>query len=120
MCRYLFDDHNFPSPYITSCRLFLMLRRFPVESKGRQKKLQEMCFNAFDEAADLDVLYHPILNFVYYLEVASKARDHTVPPYSLIQQCALDDGNQALGSGYQMSWLLRYSSYLEVFEAKTI
>ncbi|KAH0681041.1 hypothetical protein KY284_022126 [Solanum tuberosum] len=185
-------------------RLFLMLRRFPVESKGRQKKLQEvgyvtticfscflircimMCFNAFDEAADLDVLYHPILNFVYYLhpghvvsayvfinvvffaflyqkqplclprlgrvecvlnlksylyslcpslvgrdstffarpfhfeEVASKARDHTVPPYSLIQQCALDDGNQALGSGYQMSWLLRYSSYLEVFEAKTI
>ncbi|KAG5568582.1 hypothetical protein H5410_064399, partial [Solanum commersonii] len=95
-------------------RLFLMLRRFPVESKGRQKKLQEMCFNAFDEAADLDVLYHPILNFVYYLEVASKARDHTVPPYSLIQQWALDDGNQALGSGYQMSWLLRYSSYLEV------
>ncbi|WMV23086.1 hypothetical protein MTR67_016471 [Solanum verrucosum] len=148
-------------------RLFLMLQRFPVESKGRQKKLQEvgyvtticfscflircimMCFNAFDEAADLDVLYHPILNFVYYLvssnnteplvltcfcfahyslcsseedqhlqlelrvgrdstffarpfhfeEVASKARDHTVPPYSLIQQCALDDGNQALGSG---------------------
>ncbi|KAG5608568.1 hypothetical protein H5410_019849 [Solanum commersonii] len=116
-------------------RLFLMLRRFPVESKGRRKKLQEvgyvtticfscflircimMCFNAFDEAADLDVLYHPILNFVYYLElrvgrdstffarpfhfeeVASKARDHTVPPYSLIQQCALDDGNQALGSG---------------------
>ncbi|XP_049385648.1 tobamovirus multiplication protein 3-like, partial [Solanum stenotomum] len=68
-------------------RLFLMLRRFPVESKGRQKKLQEvgyvtticfscflircimMCFNAFDEAADLDVLYHPILNFVYYLLV---------------------------------------------------
>ncbi|XP_049354601.1 tobamovirus multiplication protein 3-like [Solanum verrucosum] len=68
-------------------RLFLMLQRFPVESKGRQKKLQEvgyvtticfscflircimMCFNAFDEAADLDVLYHPILNFVYYLLV---------------------------------------------------
>ncbi|KAF3677049.1 Tobamovirus multiplication protein 3 [Capsicum annuum] len=68
-------------------RLFLMLRRFPVESKGRQKKLQEvgyvtticsscflircimMCFNAFDKAADLDVLDHPILNFVYYLLV---------------------------------------------------
>ncbi|KAJ6429966.1 hypothetical protein OIU84_021387 [Salix udensis] len=51
--------------------------RFPVESKGRRKKLQEvgyvtticfscflvrcimMCFNAFDEAADLDVLDHP-------------------------------------------------------------
>ncbi|KAL2233209.1 UNVERIFIED_CONTAM: Tobamovirus multiplication protein 3 [Sesamum indicum] len=66
-------------------RLFLMLQRFPVESKGRRKKLQEvgyvtticfscflircimMCFNAFDAAADLDVLDHPILNFVYYL-----------------------------------------------------
>ncbi|KAG1359494.1 putative Tobamovirus multiplication protein 3 [Cocos nucifera] len=68
-------------------RLFLMLRRFPVESKGRRKKLQEvgyvtaicfscflvrcvmMCFNAFDKAADLDVLDHPILNFLYYLLV---------------------------------------------------
>lgn len=66
-------------------RLFLMLQRFPVESKGRRKKLQEvgyvtticftcflvrcimMCFNAFDIAADLDVLDHPILNFLYYL-----------------------------------------------------
>ncbi|QCD83744.1 hypothetical protein DEO72_LG2g4091 [Vigna unguiculata] len=66
-------------------RLFLMLQRFPVESKGRRKKLQEvgyvtticfscflircvmMCFNAFDRAADLDVLDHPILNFIYYL-----------------------------------------------------
>lgn len=68
-------------------RLFLMLQRFPVESKGRRKKLQEvgyvtsicftcflircimMCFNAFDDAADLDVLDHPILNFIYYLLV---------------------------------------------------
>ncbi|CAL0324819.1 unnamed protein product [Lupinus luteus] len=68
-------------------RLFLMLQRFPVESKGRRKKLQEvgyvtticfscflvrcvmMCFNAFDKAADLDVLDHPILNFIYYLSV---------------------------------------------------
>ncbi|KAH7516679.1 protein TOM THREE HOMOLOG 1 [Ziziphus jujuba] len=68
-------------------RLFLMLQRFPVESKGRRKKLQEvgyvtticftcflvrcimMCFNAFDEAADLDVLDHPILNLIYYLLV---------------------------------------------------
>ncbi|BBG94658.1 tobamovirus multiplication protein 3 [Prunus dulcis] len=67
--------------------LFLMLQRFPVESKGRRKKLQEvgyvtticftcflvrcimMCFNAFDKAADLDVLNHPILNFIYYLLV---------------------------------------------------
>ncbi|KNA12509.1 hypothetical protein SOVF_124640 [Spinacia oleracea] len=68
-------------------RLFLMLQRFPVESKGRRKKLQEvgyvtticftcflvrcvmMCFNAFDKAADLDVLDHPVLNFMYYLLV---------------------------------------------------
>ncbi|KAB2624074.1 TOM THREE-like protein 1 [Pyrus ussuriensis x Pyrus communis] len=68
-------------------RLFLMLQRFPVESKGRRKKLQEvgyvtticfacflvrcimMCFNAFDQAADLDVLSHPVLNFIYYLLV---------------------------------------------------
>ncbi|KAK6921429.1 THH1/TOM1/TOM3 domain [Dillenia turbinata] len=95
-------------------RLFLMLQRFPVESKGRRKKLQEVlqnntfvnwqmhkqgfqsvpvfwvtqvgyvtticflcflircimvCFNAFDKAADLDVLDHPIVNFIYYLLV---------------------------------------------------
>ncbi|EOA24467.1 hypothetical protein CARUB_v10017723mg [Capsella rubella] len=68
-------------------RLFLMLQRFPVESKGRRKKLQEvgyvtticftcflircimMCFAAFDEGANLDVLEHPILNFIYYLLV---------------------------------------------------
>lgn len=68
-------------------RLFLMLQRFPVESKGRRKKLHEvgyvtticftcflircimMCFNAFDKAADLDVLDHPILNLFYYLLV---------------------------------------------------
>ncbi|XP_009597501.1 tobamovirus multiplication protein 3 [Nicotiana tomentosiformis] len=68
-------------------RLFLMLQRFPVESKGRRKKLQEvgyvtticfscflircvmMCFNAFNKAADLDVLDHPILNLIYYLLV---------------------------------------------------
>ncbi|XWS34307.1 hypothetical protein CRYUN_Cryun21dG0029000 [Craigia yunnanensis] len=71
-------------------RLFLMLQRFPVESKGRRKKLQEvgyvtticfscflvrcvmMCFNAFDKAADLDVLSHPVLNFIYYLILASQ------------------------------------------------
>lgn len=68
-------------------RLFLMLQRFPVESKGRRKKLQEvgyvtticfscflvrcimMFFNAFDKAANLDVLNHPILNFLYFMLV---------------------------------------------------
>ncbi|KAI5084331.1 hypothetical protein GOP47_0000500 [Adiantum capillus-veneris] len=66
-------------------RLFLMLRRFPVESKGRQKKLREVgfitavCFScffirtvvvaisAFNEVADLNVLNHPLLNLVYYM-----------------------------------------------------
>ncbi|KAI3731714.1 hypothetical protein L1987_62903 [Smallanthus sonchifolius] len=68
-------------------RLFLMLKRFPVESKGRRKKLHEvgyvtticfacflvrcimMCFNAFNKAANLDILEHPVLNFIYYLLV---------------------------------------------------
>jgi len=68
-------------------RLFFMLRRFPVESTGRRKKLQEvgyvtticftcflircvmMFFSAFDKGANLDVLDHPILNFMYYLIV---------------------------------------------------
>lgn len=27
----------------------------------------QMCFNALDKAADLDVLNHPVLSFVYYL-----------------------------------------------------
>ncbi|KAK4360955.1 hypothetical protein RND71_019907 [Anisodus tanguticus] len=68
-------------------RLFLMLRRFPIESKGRRKKLHEVgsvtaicfacflirCFvvvlSAFDADASLDVLDHPILNLIYYLLV---------------------------------------------------
>ncbi|XP_010267675.1 PREDICTED: tobamovirus multiplication protein 1-like [Nelumbo nucifera] len=68
-------------------RLFVMLRRFPIESKGRQKKLNEvgavtgiccMCFlircvvvtlSAFDKDADLFVLSHAFLNFVYYMLV---------------------------------------------------
>nr|XP_033512461.1 tobamovirus multiplication protein 1 isoform X4 [Nicotiana tomentosiformis] len=66
-------------------RLFLMLRRFPIESKGRRKKLHEVgsvtaicftcflisCFvvvlSAFDPDASLDVLDHPVLNLIYYL-----------------------------------------------------
>eukprot|EP00250_Pteridium_aquilinum_P006708 c16572_g1_i1 orf=449-1282(-) len=68
-------------------RLFLVLRRFPIESKGRQKKLREVgsvtaiCFTcflvrtvvaawaAFNNAADVDALYHPILNLFYYVIV---------------------------------------------------
>ncbi|KAH7545765.1 hypothetical protein FEM48_Zijuj01G0128400 [Ziziphus jujuba var. spinosa] len=68
-------------------RLFFMLRRFPIESKGRRKKLHEVgsvtaicftcflirCFvvvlSAFDSDASLDVLDHPILNMIYYMLV---------------------------------------------------
>lgn len=68
-------------------RLFLMLRQFPIESKGRRKKLYEVgsvaavcftCFlircivvlvSAFDVDASLDVLDHPILDFIYYMLV---------------------------------------------------
>ncbi|ESW31105.1 hypothetical protein PHAVU_002G209600 [Phaseolus vulgaris] len=68
-------------------RLFFLLRRFPIESRGRQKKLYEVgsvtsicctCFlircamlavSAFDKNTDLDVLDRPILNLVYYLMV---------------------------------------------------
>ncbi|OAY70265.1 Tobamovirus multiplication protein 1 [Ananas comosus] len=66
-------------------RLFFMLRRFPIESKGRRKKLNEVgfvtaicctcfltrCFvvglSAFDKDADVDVLDHPVLNLIYYM-----------------------------------------------------
>ncbi|CAN6546669.1 unnamed protein product [Malus baccata var. baccata] len=68
-------------------RLFFMLRRFPIESKGRRKKLHEVgsvtaicftcflirCFvvvlSAFDADASLDVLDHPVLNVIYYMVV---------------------------------------------------
>ncbi|CAH9059368.1 unnamed protein product [Cuscuta europaea] len=68
-------------------RLFFMLRRFPIESKGRRKKLHEVgsvtaicftcfvirCFvvvlSTFDSDASLDVLDHPMLNLIYYLVV---------------------------------------------------
>ncbi|XP_019094586.1 PREDICTED: tobamovirus multiplication protein 3-like [Camelina sativa] len=66
-------------------RLFLMLHRFPIESKGRRKKMKEvgfvtticftcflircimMCVAAFYEGANLDVMDHPILNLIYYV-----------------------------------------------------
>ncbi|GAB4843615.1 Tobamovirus multiplication protein 3 [Ancistrocladus abbreviatus] len=68
-------------------RLFWMIKRVPVESNARRKKLQEVgyvtgicfscsvvrcgmiCFNAFDRAADLVVLDRPVLSMVYYLLV---------------------------------------------------
>lgn len=68
-------------------RLFLMLRRFPIESKGRRKKLREVgcvtavcstCFTAravldayqaFYKTASLDVMDHAVLNAIYYAAV---------------------------------------------------
>lgn len=65
-------------------RLFLMLKRFPIESKGRRKKLYEVgsvtaicftCFlircvvvvtSAFDSELSLEVMDHPILDLIYY------------------------------------------------------
>uniref|UniRef100_A0A164VS48 USP domain-containing protein n=1 Tax=Daucus carota subsp. sativus TaxID=79200 RepID=A0A164VS48_DAUCS len=70
--------------YYNLNRLFIMLRRFPIESRGRQKKLHEVgfvtgicctcflirCFvvglSAFDEHVDVDVLGHPILDLIFY------------------------------------------------------
>lgn len=75
-------------------RLFAMLRRFPVESRGRQKKLREVgavtavcatcftvravmvCTSAFAETKDgLDVMNHPVRNAFYYAccEIAPSA-----------------------------------------------
>ncbi|KAH0727212.1 hypothetical protein KY284_003077 [Solanum tuberosum] len=68
-------------------RLFAMLRRFPIESRGRQKKLHEVgfvtgicciCFmircvmvviSAFNRKADVDVIDHPVLILFYYMVV---------------------------------------------------
>ncbi|CAN6304499.1 unnamed protein product, partial [Urochloa humidicola] len=66
-------------------RLFVMLRHFPIESKGRRKKLYEVgtvtgicftcflircivvAFSSFDADLSLEVLDHPVLDFFYYM-----------------------------------------------------
>ncbi|KAJ9159114.1 hypothetical protein P3X46_024641 [Hevea brasiliensis] len=92
-------------------RLFVMLRRFPIESRGRQKKLYEVgcvtgicctcflirCFmvaiSAFDKKADLDVLYHPLLNLIYYMMVELLPSSlvlfilRKLPPKRISDQC---------------------------------
>ncbi|KAJ0239468.1 hypothetical protein HA466_0230990 [Hirschfeldia incana] len=68
-------------------RLFVMLKRFPIESQGRKKKLHEVgsvtaicftCFlircivvgvSAFDRDMRLDVLHRPVQNLIYYMVV---------------------------------------------------
>ncbi|XP_057540419.1 tobamovirus multiplication protein 1-like isoform X1 [Amaranthus tricolor] len=68
-------------------RLFYMLLHFPIESRERKKKLHEVgsvgtiCFTCFlircfmvvlsalDDNASLEVLVHPVLNFIYYMYV---------------------------------------------------
>ncbi|KAK8618305.1 hypothetical protein V6N13_132300 [Hibiscus sabdariffa] len=90
------------SAYSNPSRLFLMLRCFPIESKGRRKKLHELgsvtaicftCFlirccvlvlSAFDSNASLDVLDHPVLNLIHYM-IASKENIRSISPDPLIQ-----------------------------------
>ncbi|TKV92800.1 hypothetical protein SEVIR_9G184400v4 [Setaria viridis] len=66
-------------------RLFAMLRHFPIESKGRRKKLYEVgtvtgicftcflircivvSFSSFNPELSLEVLDHPVLDFFYYM-----------------------------------------------------
>lgn len=69
-------------------RLFVMLKRFPIESRGRRKKLREVglvtaiCTTAFairavlvaycaiqSKKASLDLLSHPVLDAIYYILV---------------------------------------------------
>ncbi|KAL0834542.1 hypothetical protein Bca101_086431 [Brassica carinata] len=68
-------------------RLFIMLKRFPIQSKGRSKKLHEVgsvtaicfiCFlircivvgvSAFRRDLRLDVLDRPVQNLIYYMVV---------------------------------------------------
>ena len=72
---------------ITGGRLFVMLKRFPIESKGRRKKLLEVgsvtfiCTTAFitravlvtlssvNASTKIDILTHPVLNAIYYVSV---------------------------------------------------
>uniref|UniRef100_A0A0D9VVQ8 THH1/TOM1/TOM3 domain-containing protein n=1 Tax=Leersia perrieri TaxID=77586 RepID=A0A0D9VVQ8_9ORYZ len=79
-------------------RLFFMLRRFPIESKGRRKKLYEVgtvtaicftCFlircivvamSSFDPDLSLEVLDHPILDFFYYMVSSIKSSLSLVLP----------------------------------------
>ncbi|KAM0049072.1 hypothetical protein Hdeb2414_s0008g00281641 [Helianthus debilis subsp. tardiflorus] len=68
-------------------RLYIMLRRFPVDSKGRRSKLHEVgsvtsisftffivrCFvnvlSASNSEVSLDALGHPVLNLIFYMLV---------------------------------------------------
>jgi len=49
--------------YGTGCALFFFY------TNNRAAFALQMCFNAFNKEADLDVLDHPVLNFFYYLLV---------------------------------------------------
>jgi len=46
-------------------RLFLMLQRFPVESKGRRKKLQEVCILFYKETFCIYLVCSSLLPFLY-------------------------------------------------------
>ncbi|CAD7704837.1 unnamed protein product [Ostreobium quekettii] len=71
---------------VYGCRLFSMLRQFPIESRGRHKKLQEVglitviCSACFairalllilyivdDRDFDVDLMQNPLLNIMFYV-----------------------------------------------------
>jgi hypothetical protein len=56
-------------------------------SRNLQCHFLQMCFNAFDEEADLDVLDHPVLNLFYYL-VCMKFAKHEIGPVWFVANCA--------------------------------
>lgn len=66
-----------------------------------------MCFNAFDEEADLDVLDHPILNFFYYLVCMNSAKHEVM--CSPVWQLQID-------AYYNSDVSLFLSSFLQLVE----
>ncbi|AQK73572.1 Tobamovirus multiplication protein 3 [Zea mays] len=54
---------------LVTSKLFIAGLALTFRSRNLQCHFLQMCFNAFDEEADLDVLDHPVLNLFYYLLV---------------------------------------------------
>ncbi|KAJ8433928.1 hypothetical protein Cgig2_001857 [Carnegiea gigantea] len=57
---------------IYGVRLFFILRSFPMESKGRQKKLHEAAISAFlddDLSLEVDAMTQPLGDLLYYMTV---------------------------------------------------
>ena len=67
----------------------------------------QMCLNAFDKAADLDVLNHPILNFFYYLVWM-----FTVKLFSLWSSACINQSVYQFCYWPSGIWILRYGHNL--------